>query len=167
MGSEMCIRDRSSLGLGQEIDLLDRLLSAMPALAHFSRPTLFGARLILEGNVYDSKSIPEELFELSCELFKLPGRKEALISLLRANINIWGVKREVTESIMQNLDRIQSKTFIIWGREDGILPVAHAQIAVERISDAQLQIFEKCGHWAHVEYPEKFNQLILRFLEDF
>jgi 4,5:9,10-diseco-3-hydroxy-5,9,17-trioxoandrosta-1(10),2-diene-4-oate hydrolase len=45
-----------------------------------------------------------------------------------------------------------------------MFPVAHAHVAYEQIPDSQLQIFDNCGHWAHVEYPEKFNQLVLEFL---
>ena len=157
----------SAMGLGQEVVLANRLLAAIPALVYFSRPTHFGAKLVLQGNVYDPESIPKAFFELNYKLFKVPGRKEALISLLKTNINIWGVKTKVTKPIIQNLDRIQSKTLIIWGREDTVFPVAHAQIAMKKIPHAQLQIFEKCGHWAQVEYSEKFNQLVLKFLEEY
>jgi pimeloyl-ACP methyl ester carboxylesterase len=154
----------SSMGLGQEIKLVLRFLTAIPALLHFSRPSRFGARLVLQGNVYDAKSIPEPWFGMSYELFKLPGRQEAFISLLTSNIDIWGVRREVTKPIVNNLDRIKSQTLIIWGKEDTMFPVTHAHVANEQIPDTQLHIFENCRHWAHVEYPEKFNQLVLEFL---
>ncbi|MGL5941378.1 MAG: alpha/beta fold hydrolase [Waterburya sp.] len=155
----------SSLGLGQEIMLIHRLLAAMPSLFGFSRPSRLGARLMLQGNVYDAKSVPEQWIDLSCELFKLPSRQEAFISLLTSNVDIWGVRSEVTEPILNNLDRIQSQTLIIWGRGDTMFPVAHAHVANEQIPDSQLQIFDNCGHWAHVEYPEKFNPLVLKFLQ--
>ncbi|MGL4880163.1 MAG: alpha/beta fold hydrolase [Waterburya sp.] len=155
----------SSLGLGQEIMLIHRLLAAMPSLLGFSRPSRLGARLMLQGNVYDAKSVPEQWIDMSYELFKLPGRQEAFISLLTSNVDIWGVRSEVTEPILNNLDRIQSQTLIIWGREDTMFPVAHAHVANKQISDSQLQIFDNCGHWAHVEYPEKFNPLVLKFLQ--
>jgi pimeloyl-ACP methyl ester carboxylesterase len=101
---------------------------------------------------------------MSYKLFKLPGRQEAFISLLTTNVDIWGVRREITESVVNNLDRLKSQTLIIWGKEDKMFPVTHAHIANEQIPDTQLEIFENCRHWAHVEYPEKFNQLVLKFL---
>jgi pimeloyl-ACP methyl ester carboxylesterase len=156
----------SSLGLGQEIKLVLRFLTAIPALLHFSRPSRLGSKLVLQGNVYDVKSIPERWIDMSYELFKLSGRQEAFISLLTNNMDIWGVRSEVTETILSNLERIQSQTLIIWGKEDTIFPVAHAYIANEQIADTQLEIFDNCGHWAHVEYPEKFNQLVLEFLQE-
>jgi pimeloyl-ACP methyl ester carboxylesterase len=155
----------SNMGLGQEIKLALCFLTAIPALMHFSRPSRIGARLVLGGNVYDAKSISERWIDMSYELFKLPGRQEAYISLLKNNVDIWGVRREVTEPIVNNLNRIKSQTLIIWGREDTIFPVAHAYVANEQIPDTQLEIFDNCGHWAHVEYPEKFNQLVLEFLQ--
>jgi 4,5:9,10-diseco-3-hydroxy-5,9,17-trioxoandrosta-1(10),2-diene-4-oate hydrolase len=90
----------SSLGLGQEIMLIHRLLAAMPALLGFSRPSCLGARLMLQGNVYDAKSVPEQWIDMSYELFKLPGRQKAFISLLTSNVDIWGVQSEVTEPIL-------------------------------------------------------------------
>jgi pimeloyl-ACP methyl ester carboxylesterase len=64
----------------------------------------------------------------------------------------------------QQLDRIEVPTLIIWGKQDSILPVSLADVAATKIPYSRLHIFEKCGHWAQVEYPEKFNQLVLEFL---
>lgn len=153
----------SSFGLGREIDFADRLLAAFPAMTKLIPPSRSVVRMVLNSCVYDSKSIPEEWIELSWQRLRLPGYQEALISLLIANLNFWGVRREVYSSIVQ-LDRIEVPTLIIWGKQDSITPVSHANVVAKKIPHSRLHIFEQCGHWAHFEHPEKFNHLVLEFL---
>jgi pimeloyl-ACP methyl ester carboxylesterase len=154
----------SSFGLGQEIDIADRLLAAFPAIAKRIPPSRRGVRMVLNSCVYDPKSVPESWIELNYQRFNLPGQKEALISLLVANLDFWGVRREVFSPLVHHLDRIKIPTLIIWGKQDSIVPVAHAYVASQKIVNSQLSVFERCGHWAQVEYPEKFNRLVLEFL---
>jgi pimeloyl-ACP methyl ester carboxylesterase len=154
----------SSFGLGREIALSDRLLAAFPAIAKVIPPSRSGVRMVLNSCVYDAKSVPEEWIELSFKRFNLLGQKEALISLLVTNLDFWGVRREVFSPIVQQLDRIQAPTLIIWGKQDSITPVAHAYRAAQKIPSSSLHVFERCGHWAQVEYPEKFNRLVSEFL---
>lgn len=47
-----------------------------------------------------------------------------------------------------------------------MLPLAQAYRGKALIKNAQLFIFEKCGHLPQLEWPEKFYQLVLRFLEE-
>lgn len=154
----------SSFGLGREIDIADRLLAAFPAITKLMPPSRRGVRIVLNSCVYNSKSVPEEWIEFNFQRFNFPGCKEALISLLIANLDFWGVRREVFSPIVQQLDQIEVPTLIIWGRQDSIIPISHADIAARKIPHSRLHIFEQCGHWAQVEYPEAFNQLVLEFL---
>lgn len=154
----------SSFGLGRDIDIYDRLLAAFPAIAKLIPPSRSGVRMALNSCVYDPKSVPDEWIEFSFRRFNLFGQKEALISLLVTNLDFWGVRREVFSPIIQQLDRIKAPTLIIWGKQDSITPVAHAYVAFSKISDSSLHVFERCGHWAQVEYPQEFNRLVSEFL---
>jgi pimeloyl-ACP methyl ester carboxylesterase len=154
----------SSFGLGREIDFSDRLLATFPAIAKLIPSSRRGVKIVLNSCVYDPKSVPEEWIDLNFQRFNLAGCKEALISLLTTNLDFWGVRREVFSPIVQQLDRIEVPTLIIWGKQDSIIPVSLADVAARKIPYSRLHIFEKCGHWAQVEYPEKFNQLVLEFL---
>jgi pimeloyl-ACP methyl ester carboxylesterase len=154
----------SSFGLGREIDIYDRLLATFPAIANLIPLSRGGTRMVLNSCVYDSQSVPEAWVESNFQGLSLPGRKQALISLLTTNLNFWGVRHEVFNPIIQKLDRIQVPTLIIWGKQDSIIPVSHAYTTARRITHSRLHIFERCGHWAQVEYPEEFNYLVLEFL---
>jgi pimeloyl-ACP methyl ester carboxylesterase len=155
----------SSLGLGREINILARLLSTFPAIAYLSRPSRQGAKAVLTSCVYDAQSLPSEWIELSYEFFQLLGRKQATVSMIKTHFNFWGLRNEVLEPIMTQLKNIAAPTLIFWGKQDRVIPAKHAKIAAEQIPDSFVQIFDRCGHWAHVEYAAEFNQQTLKFLK--
>ena len=47
-----------------------------------------------------------------------------------------------------------------------MLPFAHAFRASEAASLACLQVFDRCGHWSHMEKASAFNPLVLEFLSN-
>ncbi|MBW4618096.1 MAG: alpha/beta fold hydrolase [Cyanosarcina radialis HA8281-LM2] len=154
----------SCFGLGREINIYDRLLAAFPVIANLIPLNRSVIKMVLNSCVCDPKSMPEEWVELGIQRFNLPGQKEALISLLTTNLDFWGVRREVFSSIVRQLDRIEAPTLIIWGKQDRITPVSHAYVASQKIRNSSLYVFDRCGHWAQVEHPEKFDRLVSNFL---
>jgi pimeloyl-ACP methyl ester carboxylesterase len=54
---------------------------------------------------------------------------------------------------------------IIWGRRDSIIPVAHGQAAHERVPSSRLEVFEKAGHFPHVDEPLRFIEVLTEFIE--
>ena len=53
---------------------------------------------------------------------------------------------------------------LFWGADDEIIPVRHAHRAAQMIPNAELHVFEDCGHWPQMERAEEFNRLMLEFL---
>ncbi|MHC5763598.1 alpha/beta fold hydrolase [Nostoc sp.] len=150
-----------SAGLGKELNFLLRV-TTIPGLAKlFSSPSKSGVAMLCKQAVYDSKLITDEIVEEFYQMATLPGAAEATLNLGRSNFNIWG---QFYQSIADKLHTIEVPTLIIWGRQDPMVPVTHAQNAVKIISNAQLEIIEECGHWSPIEHPQKFNQLVLEFL---
>ncbi len=62
------------------------------------------------------------------------------------------------------LGAVKHPTLIIWGREDGLTPLALGQRLNKEISGSQLFIIEKCGHVPQLEKPAEFNAGLLKFL---
>jgi pyruvate dehydrogenase E2 component (dihydrolipoamide acetyltransferase) len=52
---------------------------------------------------------------------------------------------------------------VIWGREDRIIPVAHAEALASRLP---VHIFEQTGHLPHMEKAGEVNRLIKRLIEN-
>ena len=55
-------------------------------------------------------------------------------------------------------------TLLIWGDRDGVIPVAHAYQAHDAMPGSRLEIFEGAGHFPHHADPERFVDVIDRFL---
>jgi pimeloyl-ACP methyl ester carboxylesterase len=66
----------------------------------------------------------------------------------------------------EQLHLITMPTLVIHGTEDRISPLANAEALVAALPDARLEPMEGVGHSPNVEEPERFNTLLLRFLEE-
>jgi 2-hydroxy-6-oxonona-2,4-dienedioate hydrolase len=63
------------------------------------------------------------------------------------------------------LPGITAPTLIIWGRQDRVVPFDTGLRLLAGIPNSELHVYNQCGHWAQWEHAEKFNQLVLDFLE--
>ena len=79
------------------------------------------------------------------------------------NAIIESIKRK--EDFLNNrLGEIKKPTLIIWGKQDGLLPVADATTFNKGIAGSELAIFDNCGHVPQVEKALDFNKKVLEFL---
>jgi pimeloyl-ACP methyl ester carboxylesterase len=56
-------------------------------------------------------------------------------------------------------------TMIVWGDQDGIIPVEHGYAAHELIPTSRLEILEGVGHFPHVEQADTVANLLIDFVE--
>jgi len=75
------------------------------------------------------------------------------------------IKKVLEEDLLPDLSKIKTKTLIIWGKEDKIVPVNQAHIFKEKIPDSKLEIIPKVGHSPHLEVPEKLFEILLKFIK--
>jgi len=63
------------------------------------------------------------------------------------------------------LSAIKTPTLIVWGREDGLTPLAReGEKFKKEMPAAQLLVFDECGHVPQVEKAADFNAALLKFL---
>ena len=62
------------------------------------------------------------------------------------------------------LGEIKKPTLIIWGRQDGLLPLADGEKFSKGINGSQFVVFENCGHVPQFEKALDFNKKVLEFL---
>ena len=62
------------------------------------------------------------------------------------------------------LPRVTAPTLLVWGREDGIVPVICGEQYRRLLPDATLRVLERCGHLPLIERPDEFAGLVLDFL---
>ena len=81
--------------------------------------------------------------------------------------------KSITESIIRGEDllddivkTIKRPTLIVWGREDGLTPVADAERFQKDIAGSKLVVFDQCGHAPNMEKPGEFNAAVIKFLSE-
>jgi len=80
------------------------------------------------------------------------------------NAIIESIKRK-EDFLNGRLGEIKKPTLIIWGKQDGLLPVSDADVFNKGIAGSQLIIFDQCGHVPQFEKAAEFNKEVLKFLE--
>jgi 4,5:9,10-diseco-3-hydroxy-5,9,17-trioxoandrosta-1(10),2-diene-4-oate hydrolase len=70
--------------------------------------------------------------------------------------------------VRDRLEEIGVPTLIVWGRNDRVVPVPAALSYKKRIGDnAELVIFDNCGHVPQIERPVRFNRVVEDLLKRF
>ena len=92
----------------------------------------------------------------------LTGYLEATLSSLRAQLNIFGQRQVLLDSLPQ----LKMPTLVVWGTNDLIFPKEQAQDAVSRLQQGHLALIPDCGHLPHIERPELFSAALSEFLTE-
>jgi len=66
--------------------------------------------------------------------------------------------------IEQDLGRVNTKTLIIWGAEDALIPLEAGRTMNSLIKNSKLVIIEKCGHLPQEEMPERVLEEVMSFV---
>jgi pimeloyl-ACP methyl ester carboxylesterase len=53
---------------------------------------------------------------------------------------------------------------VVWGSRDPIVPAVHAESVRELVPSARIEVFEGAGHWAHLDEPDRFCDVLLDFI---
>jgi len=55
---------------------------------------------------------------------------------------------------------------IVWGSDDQVVPVEHAEVVGHLAPDARIEIFENSGHFPHKDHPERFTDFLTSFIRE-
>jgi pimeloyl-ACP methyl ester carboxylesterase len=154
----------SSAGLGKGVTLGLRL-SSVPVLGEIlTRPSRSGTARFARTAVYDPAVMTDELIEQQYQMASLPGMQQSFLRILRANGNVFGQFESMVGPNVRGLAAITGPVLVVWGRQDQVLPVAHAEVAARGLPNARLHIFDHCGHIPMLEHTQAFNELLVGFL---
>jgi 2-hydroxy-6-oxonona-2,4-dienedioate hydrolase len=62
------------------------------------------------------------------------------------------------------LGEIKKPTLIVWGKQDGLLPLADGEKFNKGIANSEFVVFDNCGHVPQFEKAADFNKKVLEFL---
>jgi len=108
---------------------------------------------LMEGSGID---VNETIVNGFVERMRLPNAKLAFMSTLL------GIKN--SELIISKLKTISTPTMIIWGSDDPVIPIHHADGFVSTIQDCRFFRMDGCGHTPYVQDPKIFASKVLEFL---
>jgi 4,5:9,10-diseco-3-hydroxy-5,9,17-trioxoandrosta-1(10),2-diene-4-oate hydrolase len=155
-----------SAGLGKESSFVIRIAS-VPFLGEMlTRPSREGSASFLKMLVYDPAIMTDELVELNYEMAALPGAQQSFLKILRANNNLLGQKKSMYGPNVCGLPSITHAVLVIWGRQDKVLPVMHADVAAKGLPNVRVSLLDNCGHVPMLEHTQAFNELLLEFLRN-
>lgn len=129
--------------------------------ALYRRPSLELLRQMLNVFVYDTGAITEELIESRFGAMMINDGihlRNMIASLEKAP--------SMLSDLSGSLDKIKARTLCTWGRDDRFVPLDHGLKVLWSVPDAQLHVFNRCGHWAQWEHADAFNRLVLDFLRN-
>ena len=127
----------------------------------FNDPTIETFRNLTTWFVYDESILGENLDEIvkaRYENLMKPGVSEIYPKLFPAN------PMEILLA-PSALRRIKQPVLMVHGYEDRFVPKESSLSLLEHIPNAELVMLKGCGHWAQIEKPERFIQLLDQFIE--
>jgi pimeloyl-ACP methyl ester carboxylesterase len=57
-------------------------------------------------------------------------------------------------------------TLLVWGARDRMIPSWHAVTAQTAIEGSRVEVFERAGHFPHLDDPERFVRLLSEFIAE-
>ncbi len=67
-------------------------------------------------------------------------------------------------SLPYYLERVDTPTLLVWGRQDAIIPVECGEMFQQALPNARLEVIENCGHSPALEKPGEFLAAVNNFL---
>ena len=128
--------------------------------ALYREPTIENLKKMMAVFVFDTRSLTEALYQ--ARLDNMLNRRDHLENFVKS----------VTSNPKQfpdygsRLGEIASPALIIWGRDDRFVPMDVGLRLLWGMQNAEMHIFNRCGHWAQWEHAGKFNRMVLDFLTD-
>ena len=145
----------AAMPMGSEALGLLRVPGVMPAMRLFGRAV---------GTVLGSTKFGRDAADVVdlLEGFQDPNALSAFARTLRSVVDGRG-------QFVTMLDRsylVQSLPVqVIWGEDDLVIPVDHAHTAHAAMPGSRLAIFEDCGHMPFRDHPDRFVEVVERFID--
>ncbi|MDM8358849.1 alpha/beta fold hydrolase [Pandoraea communis] len=124
----------------------------------YKEPTIENLKRMMNVFVFDASAITDDLMQARLDNI-LASREhlENFVKSLAAN------PKQFTD-YGARLGEIAAPTLIVWGREDRFVPMDVGLRLLAGLPNAQLHVFNRCGHWVQWEHADAFNRMVLDFL---
>lgn len=157
----------ASGGLGPEVSPAIRAISTpgfhqamgvltLPGIRHVGQAAL---RALAGTGLKASRDL-DEVAEIY-ETFRDPSARHAVRHVVRAVVDWRG-------QIVTMTDRAylteEMPMWVVWGRDDRVIPVRHANTAAALAPNARVEVLPDCGHFPHKDHPYRFTRIVHDFV---
>jgi len=126
--------------------------------ALYREPSIDNLKRMMAVFVFDSSSLTDELYQ--ARLDNMLARRDHLDNFVKSHA---ANPKQFTD-YGPRLGEIAAPALIIWGRDDRFVPMDVGLRLLWGMQNAQMHIFNRCGHWAQWEHADGFNRMVLDFL---
>lgn len=155
-------------GLGKEVNpvlraatlpLADLVLPVLASPLVRGSAELLGRGLALFGwrASHDMRAAWEGFTELSDA-----DSRRAFLATTRAVMNSGGQSIAADEYLTE-LDH-DVPVLVVWGTNDMVIPAAHAERAAQVAPGCRVELFDKAGHFPHLDQPDRFADVLRDFM---
>ncbi|MNQ37165.1 2-hydroxy-6-oxononadienedioate/2-hydroxy-6-oxononatrienedioate hydrolase [compost metagenome] len=124
----------------------------------YREPTIENLKKMMNVFVYDTSDLTEELFQ--ARLDNMLNRRDHLENFVKS----LAANPKQFPDFSPRLAEIKAQTLVIWGSNDRFVPMDTGLRLLAGLPNAELHVFNRCGHWAQWEHADKFNRMVLDFL---
>ena len=89
------------------------------------------------------------------------GTREAFVHTARSVLDPAGQRVDARDRLYLAADL---PLFVVWGRKDAIIPVAHGEALVRSVPGTTLEVFEQSGHFPHLTEPTRLAEVLADWL---
>ncbi|SEI62002.1 2-hydroxy-6-ketonona-2,4-dienedioate hydrolase [Azotobacter beijerinckii] len=124
----------------------------------YREPTIDNLKKMMSVFVYDTSELTEELFQTRLDnMLSRRDHLENFVASLAANPKQF-------PDFGPRLGEIKAQTLIVWGSNDRFVPMDTGLRLLAGLPNAELHVFNRCGHWAQWEHADTFNRMVMDFL---
>jgi pimeloyl-ACP methyl ester carboxylesterase len=152
-----------SAGLSAEMPRLYRLC-ALPGLGRVLMKTVMSRKLEkgMRRLFHSSNAVSPQMLEILLANSHQTA-VDTLLQLLRRNVGLTGLKPDIV--MTDKLPRIKTPILFVHGTRDRTFPLSRVAPAFTLAPQAEVTIFEDCGHFPHIERAVAFNERVAAFLD--
>lgn len=125
--------------------------------ALYREPSIENLKRMMAVFVFDSSSLTEELYQ--ARLDNMLARRDHLDNFVKSA----AANPKQFPDYGARLGEVTAPALVIWGRDDRFVPMDVGLRLIWGMPNAELHIFNRCGHWAQWEHADKFNRMVLDF----
>lgn len=126
----------------------------------YREPTLENVKRMMNVFVFDASALTDDLLQLRVD--NMLARRDHLDNWVKS----LAANPKQFSDYGPRLGEVKAPALIIWGRDDRFVPFDIGLRLLWGMPNAEMHVFNRCGHWAQWEHADKFNRMVLAFLAE-